>query len=95
MEPKNVKMQINIAGEELTLTVAEDRQEFVRRTESYVNDLFADWRARFQKRTSQNILAMMAYQYASHFLALCDEYEDACTQLRGLDSRVGETLATS
>lgn len=95
MEPKNVKMHINIAGEEIALSVAEDRQEFVRRAESNVNELFADWRARFQKRTTQYILAMMAYQYASHFLALCDDYEAARAELQRLESQVGHVLTSS
>lgn len=96
MEPKKVKMHINIAGEVITLKdVAEDQQESVRRTESYVNRLYADWRAIFRKRTTQYILAMMAFNISSKFLELCDDLDEASVDLQGLESQIGETLASS
>lgn len=75
--------------------VAEDRQESVRRAESYVNGVFADWRAIFKKHTTQYILAMMTYQIASKFLDLCDDLDEANAELQRLDSEIGQTLASS
>ncbi len=96
MEPKKVKMHINIAGEVITLKdVAEDQQDNVRRTESYVNGVFADWRTIFKKHTTQYILAMMAYQIASKFLDLCDDIDEADAELKGLESKIGRILASS
>lgn len=70
-----VKMEINIAGEHLSVTVPFDRQNAVRDTERHVASMFSTLRLRFPKKSEQEILAMVAYQYASYYDELQELYD--------------------
>ena len=51
-ERDNIRMEINIAGEPMLLTVPFDRQSAVRDIEEQTNMLYRNWRARFPKKTN-------------------------------------------
>lgn len=72
-----VNMTINIAGEHLKLAVDFDRQLAVRKTEKAVADLFDSWRKKWPSKSDQQILAMVAYQFASYYNELLDRHETA------------------
>lgn len=84
-ETDNIKMEINIGGERLSLVVPFLSQNAVRDTERRVQDLFQSWSARFPDKTPPEILAMVAYRFAyiygeieeqtSRALALAEETE--------------------
>lgn len=84
-ETDNIKMEINIGGERISLTVPFLSQNAVRDTERRVQDLFQSWSARFPDKTPREILAMVAYRFAyiygeieaqiSSALALAEETE--------------------
>ncbi|MDE6811714.1 MAG: cell division protein ZapA [Muribaculaceae bacterium] len=78
----NVKIEIFIAGEPIMLTVPFDRQVKVRDCEREINALYSDWRARFPRKTSLELLAMIAYQYASFFQELTERYDRLTESLR-------------
>lgn len=92
----NIKMTINIGGEHLKLTVPFSRQDAVRDAEKAVSQLFEAWRAKWPSRSDKEILAMVAYQFASFYQELLARQEAAaaivgeCSEL--LDSlKAGET----
>lgn len=62
-----VKIEITIAGERILLSVPADRQEEARHAERTVNDLYASWRKRFPKKSHSELMAMIAFQFASFF----------------------------
>ena len=70
-------MKINIAGEELLLTVPFSSQDIVRQTEQAIGDLYKGWRIEFPKKSTTELLAMIAYQYASYYLDLRQRYDNA------------------
>jgi len=75
----DVKMEINIAGEHLTITVPFSRQDFVRETEKNIAHLYNSWRRQFPMRTNAEVLAMVAYQYASYYRDLLAREDEAST----------------
>lgn len=75
--PDNVKIEISIAGESIYLTVPAGMQRSVRATERSVNSLFNTWRRDFPEKTDKELLAMMAYQYASYYDELRARQEEA------------------
>ncbi|MDE7159902.1 MAG: cell division protein ZapA [Muribaculaceae bacterium] len=83
-DPEKVKIHITIAGERIPLTVDAPKQGAVRRTERHVAELFDTWHKRFPAKSDMEILAMVAYQFASYYDDLRDRYEaarDAATQI--------------
>lgn len=88
----NVKMEINIAGERIFLTVPFSRQDAVRDTEKSIRNLYSAWRRDFPQKTDKELLAMMAYQYASYYEQLLHRVEDAKAIAAATDSRLSELL---
>lgn len=80
-----VKMEINIAGEHLSVTVPFDRQNAVRDTERHVASMFSTLRSKFQKKSDQEILAMVAYQCAFDYDELQELYDKAVNAAKLLE----------
>ncbi|MCM1370167.1 MAG: cell division protein ZapA [Candidatus Amulumruptor caecigallinarius] len=76
-EPEKIKMNLNIGDQRLSLTVPFAKQDFTREVESEVDTLYRRWRKSFPAKTDREILAMVAYQYASFYSELKHRYEDA------------------
>lgn len=89
-ERDNVKMEISIAGEQIMLTVPFSMQDNVRKTEGDVNSLYNDWRIRFPRKNPKELLAMIAYQYASFYNELSDRYDRLSTEIRAIDNKIGK-----
>lgn len=73
----NVKMTINIGGEHLQLSVPFNRQDAVRDAEKAVAQLFDNWRLKWPARSDKEILAMIAYQFASFYQELLERHQKA------------------
>ncbi|MDE5842948.1 MAG: cell division protein ZapA [Muribaculaceae bacterium] len=78
----NVTIEIIIAGEPIKLLVPFDQQDKVRECERQVNALYSDWRARFPRKTPFELLAMIAYQYASYYQEMTERYDRITESLR-------------
>ncbi len=76
-DKEKIKMYLNIGGCQVPVTVPGSQQEFVRDVESQVESLYSNWRREFTKRTDREILAMVAYQFASHYTELRQRYNRA------------------
>lgn len=74
---EEIKMTLNIGGTRIALTVPFTRQDFVRDVEGEVNRLYHSWRHQFAGRTDREIMAMMAYQFASYYYELRERYKQA------------------
>lgn len=87
-----IRMQIEIAGQKIGITVGFDEQDAVRDAESSVVELYNDWKKRFPKKTVTELLAMIAYQYASYYLTLRRRQTDAITQLSDIELCLDDVL---
>lgn len=67
-------MEVNIAGERISLTVPFSRQEAVRKTEGELAMLYKEWGVKFPKKTPKELLAMMAYRFASSYFDLVEAW---------------------
>lgn len=76
-DSEKVKMYLNIGDQRISLTAPFARQDFIRDTESEVDRLYRKWRKAFPAKTDREILAMVAYQYASFYGELKERYEAA------------------
>lgn len=69
-----IKMHIDIAEEHITLHVPFSTQNRVRDTERDIRDLYSIWRKKYPAKTNGELLAMIAYQYASYYHDLLDRH---------------------
>lgn len=70
-------MYLNIGEQRVTLTVPYSRRDFVRRTESSVDALYRKWHKSFPDKSDRELLAMVAYQYASFYVELKERRDKA------------------
>lgn len=75
-------MYLNIGEQRISLTVPFARQDFVRNVEKQADGLFREWRKAFPKKTDREIFAMVAYQFASYYEELKENYGEA-TRIAG------------
>lgn len=87
-----VKMTINIGGEHILLSVAFNRQETVRDAEKAADDLFQNWRKKWPSRSDKEILAMVAYQFASFYQELLARVESAAVTAEETDRILSKIL---
>lgn len=90
---KNVKIEINIAGEILKLTVPSSDQESLRKSERAINEYFSDWRNQFPRKTNSEIMAMVAFQFAKYYHELSGRYDALLSRLDGISARLDSLLA--
>lgn len=76
-DSEKIKMYLNIGDQRISLTVPFARQEFVRDVEEEVDRLYRKWRQTFPSKSDREVLAMVAYQYASFYGELKERYEAA------------------
>lgn len=72
-----INMYLNIGDQRISLSVPFERQDFVRNVEAKVDELYRKWRKTFTSKTDNEIMAMVAYQFASHYSELKGRYEKA------------------
>ncbi len=73
MKSDEIKMEVNIAGERISLSVPFSRQEAVRNTEAELGALYRAWGDKFPKKSPKELLAMIAYKFASMYFDLMEE----------------------
>lgn len=88
-----VKMTINIGGEHIRLTVDFNKQNSVRDAEKAAADLYRTWRARWPSRSDKEILAMVAYQFASFYQELLQRFEAASALAREADEKLSKIIS--
>ena len=76
-QEENIQITINIAGQRIPLTVGFDQQNLVRETE---------------KKSMQELLAMIAYQYASFYLSLSRRMDESARDAEALDAMLDDAL---
>lgn len=94
MDQDKVKIKINIAGESMTLTVPFSVQDDIRDTERNVNHLFEVWRKRFPEKSDKEILAMVAFRFASYYDELLREVNAAKERTAEVELLLDRMVAT-
>lgn len=67
---KKFNIEVNIGGIWLSMTTSLSKQDAVRETESEIAVLLKRYRASFPNKTLPELLAMVAYEFASGYIAL-------------------------
>lgn len=87
-----INIQLNIAGEIISVTIQASQRDEVKQAEKTISDLYDNWRIRFPSRTPSQLLAMLAYQFASHYNSLRRRDELAARKLEALCGEITTEL---
>lgn len=74
------------------LTVPFSEQDSTRETEKNINSLYDTWCRRFPDKSEAELLAMIAFQYASHYEALTRTYREADAKADKMEERLSALL---
>ena len=65
----------------------------MRDAEKAVSQLFDNWRLKWPSRSDKEILAMIAYQFASFYQELLERHEKASAIAEECDARLADIIA--
>lgn len=88
-----INIEIKIAGERIMLSVPFDSQEDVRDSEKEIQELYSIWRERFPRKSDHELLAMIAYQYASYYRDLLKIHKQAVAMADECNSEARRMLS--
>lgn len=78
----------------IALQIRRHDEPVVRTAEYNVNKLFNEWSTRFTDRTPQEVLAMVAFQFAKAFVTLNNSAESSENALESLETELDRLLDT-
>ena len=95
--PHQQDISIKIADvPRISMTIPSDTEEVVRRAEYNVNKVFNKWKQDFHDKTSKEVLAMVAFQFAKSYYQLrihtetqqklLEEFENELNRLLDIDT---------
>lgn len=90
---EKVKIEISIGTTIVPLSVELDNVRNVRDLEKELNNLFDMWRKDFPAKSEKELLAMIAYQYASYYSQLTERYKDAYAEAEKCDELLSSIVA--
>lgn len=76
----------------LSMTIAPENEEMVRRAEYSVNMLWNKWRRDFPKVSNKELLAMVTFQFAKLYCQLQEQIERQQTVLDDFESELDRLL---
>lgn len=76
----------------IELKIDRDEEAVYRMAESYVNGLFETWLDRFEDKTSEEVLARVAFRFARLYAAQQVAYESADEVLNTISKDLEEAL---
>lgn len=93
MKDRTQNITIKIADvAPIGLTIQPDTEEIVRNAERQVNMLWAKWRKEFEKMSSKEVLAMVAYQFANRYYKLLDTVNEREEVLSAFEAELDRLL---
>ena len=101
MKERKQNITIRISDvEPISLTISLDDEEMVRHAERQVNKVWSQWRSDFHTRSSKEVLAMVAYQFARRYYELLGAVKERDKILQDFEAEldrlleIGETPVT-
>lgn len=85
-------MEINITGEKILVDVPFSEQNSVREIEKSIDELYNSWRIKFPRKAPMELLAMIAYQYASYYADLRKRYDAVARSVERADLMLDSIL---
>lgn len=88
----NIDIKITIATQQLTVKVAYAEQELAREVERHIDSIYRRWRPEFPHKSESELLAMLAYQYATFYFRLREQQKVSAQMLTDMEQGLGRFL---
>ena len=96
MSVKDLSIKVNIAGRMYPLTVQQDEEESIRKAVKAIDEMVKDYEKNYAVKDKQDLLAMVALQYATQVVNLNEKTEaidkSLHTKLNVLNDLISEVL---
>lgn len=79
----------------ISMTIDRSTEEWVREAERSVNQVWRTWRTDFSDKTSKEVLAMVAYQFAKLYFQLKHSVEDERALIENFEKELDRLLLIS
>lgn len=90
-----LNINLNIAGEVLSLTVPPDEEQILRRAAAEINDVWSRWSQSFKGKSDRDVLTRITLLFARGYLAQKNANEEVEGLLERLDQSLDEMLAAT
>jgi hypothetical protein len=87
-----IDISIKIANQHLGLKVPFNQQDEVREIEDLMSRYYTTWRKQYPRKSESELLAMLAYQFASYYYALRIRQQGAMRQLEDVRRKLDKAL---
>ncbi len=91
-EIKNIS--IIIAGHSFALDIPRDQEAIARKAERNFNKVWAKWCGDFKNLPPEEVLAMVAFQYARYYYTISDSVESNEKAIKDFENKLDEILLT-
>ena len=93
---KDLSIKVNIAGRMYPLTVQQDEEESIRKAVKAIDEMVKDYEKNYAVKDKQDLLSMVALQYATQVVNLNEKTESIDkslhTKLNVLNDLISEVL---
>ena len=76
----------------ISMTIAPETEEVVRKAEYNVNKVWNKWRASFQDRSAKEVLAMVTFQFAKSYYQLLEQVERQQVIIKDFEAELDRLL---
>lgn len=83
---------IKVAGQSFGLDISREQEAAALKAESGLNKMWAKWCEDFHDRSQQQVLAMVAFQYARHYYNLADTVSASEQAITEFEKRLDKIL---
>lgn len=91
-EIKNIS--IVIAGHSFVLDIPRDQEALVKKAERNFNKVWAKWCDDFSNLSPEEVLAMVAFQYARYYYSISHTVESNEKAIKDFENKLDEILLT-
>lgn len=91
-EIKNIS--IVIAGHSFVLDIPRDQEALVKKAERNFNRMWAKWCEDFNTRSPEEVMVMVAFQYARYYYSLAESMERNENAIKGFEKKLDDILLT-
>lgn len=76
----------------ISMTINSDTEQTVREAEYNINRLWSAWRIDFDSKTSKEVLAMVAFQFAKKYYQLAHAVEERSEVIKAFETELDRLL---
>ena len=87
-------ISIIIAGQSFVLDIPRDQEAIVKKAERNFNKVWAKWCEDFKSRSPEEVLAMVAFQYARYYYTIAQNVETNEKAIKDFERKLDDILLT-